>query len=305
MRRVIVLVLTAACGGGSSPSAEPPIRPAAHAISAVAPREGADDLEVAKVNGRPVWGSCVIHQIAHGANTREVALDECIQFELLAQAAEQRGLAADPIVVEAMLQALVSREVAIGFEERIQKPADLGAPMTQWLTTNAWRMHRPDLRASTYARVDVPKGASPEVEANAKAAAAKLATELGDKIGLFPQDLKDAATRVGTATGTTFTSVDVKLTPRENLDEDYATALYTLPDVGRISSPVRTHWGWDVVLWSGGLPPKEFTRDEIAAEAFPELRRQAFQVWVNELVKRLDVKIVIDTALVARLEDNS
>jgi hypothetical protein len=65
---------------------------------------------------------------------------------------------------------------------------------------------------------------------------------------------------------------------------------------------VRTHWGWDVILWSGGLPPKESTQAEIAAEVFPELRRAAFQYWVNDLVKQLHLEIEIDTALLARFE---
>lgn len=305
MRAWLLLVLAAACGGGSSPSDETPQPRAVPTISAIAPPEGADDLEVAKVNGRPVWGSCVAAQVSRGAKTREAALDECIQFELMAQVAEQRGLAADPTVVEATRRELVSREVAVDFEDTHRKPADLGDRMTKWLTDNAWRMHRPDLRASSYARVNVPKGSSPEIEAKAKALSEKIAAALAHETGLFPSEVKETAQRLGKDSGLTLDIAEARPMPKENLDEPYAEALYALPEVGRTSAPVRTRWGWDVILWSGGLPPKESTQDEIEAEAFPELRRAAFQAWVNDLIKKLGIKIEINAPLVARLEEFS
>jgi hypothetical protein len=305
MRRAMLLVLAAACGGGSPPSEEAPQQRAVPTISAIAPRESADDLEVAQVNGRPVWGSCVAHQIARGAKTREAALDECIQFELLAQLAEQRGLAADPTVVDATRRELVSREVALDFEARTQKPADLGDRMTKWLTENAWRMHRPDLRASSYARINVAKDAAPDVEAKAKALSEQIATALANETGLFPADLRDTAQRLGKDSGLKLDTSDVKAMAKESMDVPYADALYALPAIGRTTAPVRTRWGWDVILWTGGLPAKESTQDELAAEVFPELRRAAFQAWVNDLVKQLGIKIEINTALVARLEELS
>ena len=293
----LLLVLAAACGGGSSPSEEVPQQRTVTSISAIAPREGTDDLEVAQVNGRPVWGSCVSAQMSRGAKTRAAALDECIQFELMAQVAEQRGLAGDPTVIEATRRELVSREIAVDFEAKTEKPADLGERMTKWLTQNAWRMHRPDLRASSYARVNVPKDASPEVEATAKALAVNIAAELAGQAGLFPAELGATAERLGKGTGLPLDIQDVKASARSSLDGPYADALYAVPEVGRITGPVRTHWGWDVILWNGGLPPKESTQEEIAAEVFPELRRAAFQYWVNDLVKQLGLKIEVDTAL--------
>ncbi len=68
---------------------------------------------------------------------------------------------------------------------------------------------------------------------------------------------------------------------------------------------MRTSWGRDVILWNGGLPPKESTQDEIANEVFPELRRAAFQFWVNDIVKKLALHIEVDAALLSRLEESS
>lgn len=307
MRRAMLLVLAAACGGGSpSPEeAAQPLRTTAPAISLAAPRASADDVEVARVDGRPIWGSCVTAQVARGAATREAALDECIQFELLARAAEQRGLAADPMVADATRRALVSREIALHFEDRTQTPAALGDRMTKWLAENSWRMHRPDLRASSYARINVPKDSSPEVEAEAKALADKIAAALRGETGLFPADVKATAQRIVMGSKLVLDATEANAMPRENMDVPYGDALYAIPEVGRVGGPVRTRWGWDVILWTGGLPPREFTQDQIAAEVYPELRRAAFQAWVNDLVRALGVRIHVEPELLTRLQEST
>src|SRR5688500_7421250 len=112
----LALVATA-CGSASPPSPSP----AASRAGLVAP-PAANDVEVARVNDRPVWGSCVATQaVSATPQDRDRALRDCIDFELLAQTAEQRGLAAMPEVNEAFRTALVDRVVA-DFEHRYQKP---------------------------------------------------------------------------------------------------------------------------------------------------------------------------------------
>ena len=71
---------------------------------------------VARVNDRPVFADCVEHQArAHGID-RRAALEECIDFELLAQEAEARGLASHPDAVavrkrEAVRKLLATRSM--------------------------------------------------------------------------------------------------------------------------------------------------------------------------------------------------
>jgi len=61
-------------------------------VAAASPPAGPGDAVVATVGGRPVWASCVAAQAARGTRTRRAALGECVDFELLAQAAEARGV---------------------------------------------------------------------------------------------------------------------------------------------------------------------------------------------------------------------
>ena len=116
LRQVVPCVTLAvglvACSGDAQP---PPTR-AGPPAPMVAPQRDASDLVVAQVNGRPVWGSCVTDQARRG-RSRDVALRECVDFELMAQAAEQRGLGTDPGVIDATRTALVSELVAHAYED--------------------------------------------------------------------------------------------------------------------------------------------------------------------------------------------
>ncbi|MBA3451471.1 MAG: hypothetical protein H0T42_00075 [Deltaproteobacteria bacterium] len=296
----VIVVAVSACGG--SPSTEP--ASTGPAASIIAPRASEADLVVAQVDGRPVWGSCVSEQAARGARDRAEALEQCIAFELLAQAAEKRGLAADASVAESARTAMVSELIEAEFEARYQTPQALGATLDAVLNKNAWRMHRPDLRASAYVRAVVPPSSGPEIEARAKQLADAIATELAGESGLFLAHVRAAADRLAKDTGIEIHSEAVPQTQKTGAYElPYLEALFSIPEIGRVSKPARTKRGWDVVLWSDGLPPKESTREELAQEVFPDLRRAQFTVWINQLIKTSGTKIELDQDTVSRLDE--
>lgn len=287
-----------ACGG----AADAPARGRPGAGPAASPPEGPADVAVATVNGRPVWGSCVAHQAARGAASRQAALAECIDFELLAQAAEARGLAADAEVGEAARRALVGRLVETGFEARYRTPDDLRDLVDRAVDRYSDQLDQPELRACAFARIEVPKGAPPEADAAARALAEKIAGELAGQAGLFPVDLREQVDRIARGAGQKVTHGDYRPATRERLVPAFADALFAIPEVGRTSPPVRTEWGWDIILLAQLVPAQVHTREEIAAKVFPDVRRQYFQLWVNGIIKSLGVQISIDKDQVARLD---
>ena len=277
-----VLLALVACGGSSTPE-QPRSGPAASTTAAPAP----GDVVVANVNGRPVWGSCVTAQSR--GKPKQAALDECIAFELMAQEAEARGLASDPLVVDETRTALVDRLVETGFEQRFESPADLQQVLDAHIERNKARLVRPEARASTYVRIEVPKHAD---EARGKVLADQLVAKLANQEGLHPRHLVDEARALF---GDKLMTETVVFYARESLDKAYADALFAIPEAGRIApQAVRTPWGWDVILLDGILPAKTYTREEAAAEAFPEIRRQYFTHWVNQIIRSLGVKITVD-----------
>lgn len=220
----------------------------------------------------------------------------------MAQEAERRGLTVTASADEQVKSALVNRFVETQFEATHATAESLGDVMTRWLDANAWRMHRPELRASSYARMVVDKSAPPETDAAAKALAEKIAEALASETGLFGVNLRDTATRLGAGSPLKIEAADAPATQRTKLDPSYGDALFALPEVGRASGAVRTPWGWDVIVWTGGLPALEQSREQMAASAFPELRRVAFGAWVNALIKERQVKVTIDPDQLSKLE---
>jgi hypothetical protein len=236
---------------------------------------------------------------------RKAALAECIDFELLAQAAEARGLAGDPELGEAMRAALVGRLVETAFEARYRSPADLRDVVDRVVDRYRGQLDKPELRASAFARVEVPKGAPPEADAAARALAEQIAGALAGETGLFPVHLREAADRLAAGSGLHVAHGDFRAATFEGVVPPYAQALFAIPEVGRIGKPARTEWGWDVILLTQRMEPRVYTREEVAAEVFPDLRRQYFQIWVNQIAKSLGVRVELDEALIARLDSDA
>ncbi|MBS1123887.1 MAG: hypothetical protein H6Q90_6115 [Deltaproteobacteria bacterium] len=299
MRRSLALVLlivapasSLTCGG--SPDVQP--RPVGPPAALVAAASGPDDLVVAQVAGRPVWSSCVAAQARRDTTQRPVedkrtaALRECIDFELLAQAAEARGLASDPEVINAARTALVSRVVETGFEDLYRTPADLRAQIDATIAANQRAMLRAERRLSTFARVELAKDASPETEAAAHALADQIHDALAARSGLFARDLHELVDARAKTTKLPLKVFDFKLSARNEFEDVFGDALFAL-EVGRISPPTRTPQGWDVILLTELVPSKQYTREEVETIVFPELRRKQFLAWASQLVQSLGIEI--------------
>lgn len=286
MRWVVVLLI--ACGGSKAPPPPTPSGPPASLIATGAH----DDVQVATVNDRPVWGSCVAAQAARGAS-RDDALQQCIDFELLAQAAEMRDLATDPDVIRETRTALVSQLVAREFEDKLTRPEDFGSFWTRSLERNRGRFDHPEVRGSVYVRIDVAKDAPPAADAEAKQVIDAIYAALASERGLMKPHLEAIAKRVAGD----HPNLKIAAVPPDirhgRLHDSYAGPLFEIPEIGRVSPPVRTPWGWDIILWDSVIPERHATPDEIVAEALPEIKRAYFPQWVNQIAKSLGVKIQV------------
>lgn len=298
---VALAALAGACGQG----APEPVRAGGPLVPAASPPAGPGDEIVATVDGRPVWASCVAAQAARGARTARAALDECIDFELLAQAALARaeGRAPDPALAEAQRTALVSRLVATDLEARYRTPDDLRAEVAREVARFADQLELPELRASAFARVEVPAGAPPAADAAARAVAEQIAGALAGEAGLLPIHLREAADRIGAGSGQRVTHGSFRVATREGVVPPYGAALFAIPEAGRIAAPARTPWGWDVILLTQLVAPQVHTRDEIAARVFPDVRRRQFYRWVNQIAGARGTRVELDEQRVAALLD--
>jgi len=282
---LIPLVGLVGCGGSSEPPA--PVRAP---IGLTATADGSGDVIVARVDGAPIWASCVAAQARATHGSVADGLRQCEDFELLAHAAAARGEAAAPEVAEAADTALVSKLIATDFEVKYAEPSSIASIVDQKLRASgeAGGHEVPEGRATAYLRVDVPKGADAATDAAAHALALELAAPLRARTGLFASDLKAAAISTPQFK---VESAEVPLRPAYALDRSYADPLFALPTVGVVTEPVRTKWGWDIILATDIQPAHFWTRDELVAKMFPEVRRAQFGAWADAIAEAAHIPV--------------
>ncbi|HVV86574.1 MAG TPA: hypothetical protein VHE35_26130 [Kofleriaceae bacterium] len=273
-------------------------------IAQLAPAASPDDVVVARVNGRPVWGSCVAAQARGRHVDARTALGDCVDLELGAQEAERRGLDEDPDVLEQAQQAMVARFVDRDFTAVYQKPSDLPSSFVDpIMKRNEWRLHRDEYRGSFYARVEadekeVPRGSAADQEAEriAQAAYARLA----GRHDLFRGDV-EAALRAAAGPTVKLDFADFKPTTGDNVQHYYRDALFALHTIGEVSPPTRGPYGWDLVLWTTRLEPLDQTRDDVLAQLWKPMRQRFFLDWAAQAGKGHDVQLLADGPTTERL----
>lgn len=294
MRLAVLLLVACACGGSTPPKQAATSGPPAPLTATPA---SAADVVVATVNGKPVYGSCVTIQAGRGA-TKQQAFDECISFELLAQAAQ--AYATDPEVVGETKTALVSQFIAREYEDKYTSPKDFGPAWNRFVELNKMKVEHGEARGSAYLRITLTNP-TPEQEATAKALAEELATKLAGERGLTAAHLKDLGEQIIAGRAKLDFAVVPAYLDNGGLAKEYAEALFAIPEVGRTSKAVRTSWGWDIILFSEVFPAENLPPDEVVEKMLPELKRSYFTTWARQVASGITVKL--HTENVPLLED--
>jgi len=308
MRRVLLLVLLAAACGQRERAAAPPSPPIAVPSSVEATPAGDEDPVVARVDGRPVYGSCVQRQAEHLGVGRDEALRQCVDFELLAGAADARGLRGDPEVAATwrreIVRTIIDRDLGT-----LRGVADLPAEFVDPLLAQAQaRLHRPYMRVSYYARFPVPtSGAldSPE-ERRAQAAAEELAAQFANDDAVLWEPFHAAAKRIAAAHGTPvdtqgpYQAPIVELEHVRGAEKLFRDALRDIPALGRISPAVRARDGWFVILWWSEVPEADLTD-----AFFDAARLEYFTYWTDRIGDALGMSRWIDEDRLAALAEDT
>jgi hypothetical protein len=267
-RLAIALACAAACGGRSEE------RPPAARVDALRAAAAGRQV-VARVDGEPVYDDCVARQAAAPKDLRS-ALDDCIRFELLAQEALRRGYLADPEVAEVRRREMV--RVLIGeFATTIDEPTDLPVAELQrlWEAKLRASYNRPERRRATYCRVGVkkktPRGGDRDRKAKAYADQIHRAMQgmrFSPELLALSCHLASGGRKVQTTLSQTVAFDATGAAPTARYAREFADAAFSVDQVGHVSQPTRTDWGWDIVLVTEILPPESKT----FAEAEPEIR---------------------------------
>jgi hypothetical protein len=289
--RVLLVIAIAACGSTAAPT---PVGPPA----AFDPKPAAGDVVVATVDGHPIWGACIQGQAARGAD-RRTALQQCIDFELMAQAAQR--FATNPDVVLATHTAMVSQLVGEVYEDGFTQPAQFGGNWDLLVGKNLFHVRHEAYRGSSYVRVVVPEHATPAEDDAAHQVADRIAAALAPERGLLGPQLLALAQAAAGATPLAHQDVP-PYRQGAKIDKQYADALFAIPEIGRTSNAVRTQLGWDVIAWTEDVPAASPSDDEAARALMPDVKRAFFNIWTERIRKQLGIRAELVPANVAKLE---
>lgn len=300
----LIAASAVACGGGTADRGPAPTGPPDLTARPADPT----DLVVARVDGRPVYASCVAAQAAGRHVDRATALDDCVTLELLAGAAIARGLDRSPELAVAVRDAAATRLIDVELRAKIQRWSDLPAAFrAPLIEKNRVRMTATESRVSWYARVKVAKAdrGGPRDQA-AERAIRTLAEALGGRDDLFKADLEAGLPVAVRAVDPTL-EYEVGWGPPSERDcclqENYRAALFSVSTPGQVSAPTRTPWGWEMVLYVDYRRPTPMTEAELGDKLFPAARREYWGRWSNGLARDHHATVVDDQALARAFGD--
>jgi len=289
VRRVPLLVLLVACGRHEPPPAA--ATAGEHFEGDWSPKPVENAEVVATVNGAAIYAADVVRQAAAQNQTAAQALDTLVSAELLAQEARRRGLTDDPDVVDARKKVRVRRLVETMFLPGFRSPADVPKDEVEKILrspTARYHFDHGEQRLVGWARVEVANNASPQEEARAREVAAGFTALARAAQPKNKDDLLNLVTLYDRKMGGGDIAREIG-----GMVSEFGEAAFALGRMGEVSDPVRTRWGWDVLILFGVKPERHASREEAIAEVrdglFDSSRREAFLRWADGLVGRAEV----------------
>ena len=228
-------------------------------------------LEVARVNGVPVYGDCVALQAGSLDITREQALQQCIDFELLAQAARDGGYLSHPSVVQSSRTESVRALLEHTYPMREPSQVPVEEVRVFWQSAELReRYNHPEARALVACRVELADDGQA-----AKRAAQTVYDRLPGGSGVSPtgaQALERICRQVDQTTPQKLTVARHRAYRRGYL-KPIAEALWALENIGSFTEPVKADDGWYVVMLEDILPARATSFED----AVPDIQEGLFR----------------------------
>jgi hypothetical protein len=267
----VCLVAAAACGGERERE-----RARAAEVAYRATAEGR--TVVASVDGEPIYADCVEAQArAHGVDAR-AALDQCIDFELLALEARRRGLLADPEVAERSRREAVRAFIDADFGVEGPEHLEVQDLRRMWdrLPSGVAMRHffqHGEVRRADYCLAKVPADAEPGgAEDLAARTLAEVARGVADALVPAGERALDAVCRMilpaDRSQAVRGFIVEQSQGEQGQVEAGFFELLSSIEQVGEIAGPARSASGWFVIQ----LDARREAQHLEFEEALPKLR---------------------------------
>jgi peptidyl-prolyl cis-trans isomerase C len=240
------------------------------------------------VDGQRITRSEVSRLAERGELTPRTALDKLQAERLLEREAERRGYAEREqtrvTAEQAMVQALLARDV----ESVPVSEAEIAAAYAH----DSKRFTHPEQREATHVLAYLPPSASPAQEQAAHGFADMAVRKL-----LASSDLKTTLTELSKQSSA---QVAVRVEGLPPIAQDgsfvpeFEHALFSSPKTGVVPEPVRTKFGWHVIVVTAITPPSVVpltaARDTLAQELALAKRKQRLAALLAALQARTKVE---------------
>lgn len=235
---------------------------------------------VAEVNSRPIYADCVVRQAEAHNLDRAAALQECIDFELLAQAADTPEYLEAPSVQEEAKQELVRAYLEARY--RLQGPEDFDDELVRslWERISVPRYNHPELRNIVFCKIPLTKEMGPQSAEykTAQAFFAMLYQELGSRRDLEQNDLFAACYDRYEKFGVHDLKLSTfQLAPRPSHQESWREQVFA-GRAGQVLPPLVDDSGMTFILITEAKDALETSFEE----AEPELREALYSVSVYQ-----------------------
>lgn len=253
----------------------------------------ARDPVVARVDGVPIPVSAVARRAALAGVPADTAVAGLIDQELLVLEARRRGYDADQDVVEAVRRASVRVLLERTFERDFTPDMVTDSQLRELYDQQRYRFVHPERRTVVHALAASQSGATSEERAQSRAWAERLASDM-PSTPLSPEAFEALANRQP-AEGVRVVVERLTTVRHGHTVEPFARETFALERPGSTSAPVETEFGYHVIYLVSIEPAENHAFSEVRArllrDAWPDLRRQAFERFVGEIQRRHQVSV--------------
>lgn len=240
--------------------------------------------EVARVNGVAISIDAVA-EVARALKVQpRVALDRLIGEQLLVEEAQRRGLdkakAVETTARQAAVQTLLEREI-----ETIAVSEDA---ITERYEAQRERFVKPERRKSLHILVSLGRDVSETRAAAGQALAAGILAEL--TAASDPKQVWERYRSVRELDGFTIKAEDVPAAARaDGFAPEYLDGLFSIAAPGVVPTPIRTDFGWHVLLVTAIVPaettPLEQARVTLRNELLQSVRAAGLEALVEKVTR--------------------
>lgn len=288
-------IALAGCGSRSKPAPPP------ESAGDLTIKVPADAVIVAEVNGVPIYGDCVATQVEHGkADTTTEALQQCVDFELLAQEAYARGYLRGRELVELRKREATRAFMEAEFASKFSTPADVPeTELRRWYERAKPRYVHGEIRKIYFVRARFPPKTPPGSAADwqARSLINEIAYELrGERFFWWRRPRHDLSRNAMVfltrrAAGERYVEIPgaghsfARYGP---VEIPFRKASFAIERVGQVSPPVRMRDGWAIILLEHIEPPRNTPFEEAKADLskflFQSSRGAAFLRWAEQFI---------------------